>query len=418
MRSAFIWVTEQQGISPLTKIGGLTLLQRALLTAQRAGVQKCYLFAGEKNEQLAISVKENKGLTCEIVWLNEDHQEQVLSPEDDPDHFVFFTTDTLLQPALITEMAQRARAEEVWTVTEDKEKYTLALFPLSLLPQVFSCLKQGNNPLDLRGGGTLWGYIVKTFVLLGHFLHHLSSSYSPSQAEKDLLISLEHSRDGFTDTFFYRRLSRPLSHLVVQTSLRPNHITLLFFGIGLIGAACFLFSGYWGPVVGAILLMLAVTVDNVDGEVARIKFLESDFGEWLDNTCGTIMYIAAFLGLGVGVWERGELNKVSFLAISLLAGAIFSFPLVTWAERTKGRGGWEDKVIRAMVKSLTSHDFVVLFLLSALVGKLHWFFWGAAIGANLFWLILAWLLFRSGRPPTLRTLISLLRPPVREAEVD
>ena len=168
--------------------------------------------------------------------------------------------------------------------------------------------------------------------------------------------------------------------------------------------------------MGALLLMLAVTLDNVDGEVARIKFLESDFGEWLDNTCGTIMYIAAFLGLGAGVWKSGEIESIGLLAGSLLVGALFSFPLVTWAERTKGQGGWEDKVIRGMLKSLTSHDFVVLFLFSAFVGKLHWFFCGAAIGTNLFWPTLAWLLSRSGRLPTLKTLLSLLRPPVSEAE--
>lgn len=413
VNSALILVTEKPGVSPLSKIGGLTLLQRALLTAQRAGAQKCYLFAKEeKNKHPASSLKGDKRLACEIIWLDEAHQKRTLSLEDTSGHCAIFTTDVLFQPALITDMARRALLQEVWTVRGEEGRDVLALFPASLLPQVFSCLRQGDNPLELNCSKDLWGHEVKTLISLNHFFYQLAPDDSLQQAEKKLLTSLANPRDGFTDTFFYRQLSRPLSRLVVQTSLRPNHITLLFLGIGLIGAACFLFKGYWGPVVGALLLMLAVTVDNVDGEVARMKFLESDFGEWLDITCGTIVYIAAFLGVGVGVWRKGEMESVSLLAGSLTAGVLFSFPLVTWAERTAERGRWEDKVIRGMVRSLTTHDFVVLFLLSALVGKLHWFLWGAAIGAHLFWLVLAWLLFRSGCLPTLRTLVSLLCPPM------
>ena len=130
------------------------------------------------------------------------------------------------------------------------------------------------------------------------------------------------------------------------------------------------------------------------------------------NSAGAFVYITAFLGLGVGAWRRGEMESVGLVAGSLAAGILFSSPLVTWAERTEGQGRWEDRMIQGMVRSLTTHDFVILFLLNALVGQFHWFLWGAAVGANLFWLTLAWLLFRSGRLPTLRTLVSLLCPPM------
>jgi hypothetical protein len=45
----------------------------------------------------------------------------------------------------------------------------------------------------------------------------------------------------------------------------------------------------------------------------------------------------------------------------------------------------------------------VVIVVSALSGKLAWFLWGAAIGAHIFWLALAWLLFRAGRFTALRS---------------
>jgi hypothetical protein len=82
-------------------------------------------------------------------------------------------------------------------------------------------------------------------------------------------------------------------------------------------------------------------------------------------------------------------------------GGVLAFPLVTLAEKTEEagnrRGGWEDALIKKLLASLTTRDFSVLIVASALTGQLGWFLWGAAIGAQVFWLSLAWLLFRAGR---------------------
>ena len=39
---------------------------------------------------------------------------------------------------------------------------------------------------------------------------------------------------------------------------------------------------------------------------------------------------------------------------------------------------------------MASRDFSLVLLFFALVGKLEWFLWLAAIGSNLFWVVLAW----------------------------
>jgi hypothetical protein len=52
---------------------------------------------------------------------------------------------------------------------------------------------------------------------------------------------------------------------------------------------------------------------------------------------------------------------------------------------------------------LTTRDYSLLIIASAVAGQLSWFLWGAAVGSHVFWMFLAWLLFRAGRFSLLRT---------------
>jgi len=222
-----------------------------------------------------------------------------------------------------------------------------------------------------------------------------------ASVEHELLSSLENPRDGYVDTYFNRKLSRSLTHWLLQTSLSPNQITMLSCMVGMLGTLCFLPGGYWGPLCGALFLQFSVVLDCCDGEVARVKFMESPLGDWLDIVCDTAVHIAIFLGMGVTVWRNGETDHALALAGVLALGGVLAFPLVTLAEKTEDlgehRGGWEDILIKKLLASLTTRDFSVLIVVSALTGQLSWFLWGAAIGAHVFWLSLAWLLFRAGR---------------------
>jgi phosphatidylglycerophosphate synthase len=150
-----------------------------------------------------------------------------------------------------------------------------------------------------------------------------------------------------------------------------------------------------------LLLQFSVVLDCCDGEVARVKFLESPFGDILDIVCDTVVTIAIFVGMGVAVWKDGASHYALTLASVLVLGGCLAFPLVTLAEKTEvmgeRRGGWEDSLMKRLLASLTTRDVSVVIFASALTGKLAWFLWGAAIGAHVFWLGLTWLLWRAGR---------------------
>ena len=68
-----------------------------------------------------------------------------------------------------------------------------------------------------------------------------------------------------------RHLSYRLTPLIYRLPLTPNQITALSMAAGLAGAWCFsLGTPDWG-IIGSLLLVACYTLDNCDGEIARLK---------------------------------------------------------------------------------------------------------------------------------------------------
>ncbi len=54
------------------------------------------------------------------------------------------------------------------------------------------------------------------------------------------------------------------------------------FIVGLFGALIFYFGDYIFLVIGGLLVQLSSIIDGCDGEVARLKLIESKYGGWFD----------------------------------------------------------------------------------------------------------------------------------------
>ena len=131
--------------------------------------------------------------------------------------------------------------------------------------------------------------------------------------------------DGFISQYINRPVSRRLSVALSKTPLTPNHITLLSFSIGLLGAVGLATTDPWFWIGGGILIQIASIVDGCDGEIARTKLLEGPQGAWLDTVLDRYSDLA--IGLGVTfaasqlydeawVWPAGFAATASFLMAS------------------------------------------------------------------------------------------------------
>ncbi len=164
-------------------------------------------------------------------------------------------------------------------------------------------------------------------------------------------------------------------------------MTLFGLVIGLVAGYFFSRGDYLGQVLGGFFLVVTAIWDCCDGDVARLKMMESDFGETLDTICDNIINVFVFTGMMIGVVNTGGIwqGLIPFLLLAIGGTAIFL--LIYFPKGGKGEffnGTWFYEVIQV----LAARNFIYVVLIFALVGKINWFLWLAGIGSNLFALVL------------------------------
>lgn len=214
------------------------------------------------------------------------------------------------------------------------------------------------------------------------------------RSDWDAVAALANPRDGYVDRYFNRYLSRPITVLLARTPVTPNQVTIVSGLIGLAAGAVIARGGYGDGIAGALLLQLSVVFDDVDGELARLKRMFSDWGEMLDNTVDTVTHLAVFGGIAVAVSRSHGGAAVALPGLLLLSGVVVTFAVVTYLERRVFPGGADDPLMRRLkgyVELLSGRDSSVIVLGFALAGRFDWFLYGAAVGSHVFWISVVWM---------------------------
>ncbi len=215
-----------------------------------------------------------------------------------------------------------------------------------------------------------------------------------------LLGALENPRDGYLDRVLHRRLSRPLTRVLLRTPLTPNAITVIGIGLGVAGGLLLGVPGGGALVAAVLLLVVSGVLDCSDGEVARLRFSESRLGHWLDVSGDTLVHLAVLAGIAARIAEGGEAPGRRVLLV-LALGILGAFAVMTWSEETEERrrraGGWENRVLDGILSPLSTRDWYVFPLLFAFAGRLDALVPAAAIGAHAFWIATLVLLVRALR---------------------
>jgi len=214
------------------------------------------------------------------------------------------------------------------------------------------------------------------------------------EAELRLAREVRHESAG-TDALMARvvdrRLSWRLSLLLAQTRITPNQITMINTALGLGCAALLASTFYWLRLCGTVLFLLSITLDGVDGELARLRMLESRFGERLDVITDNVVHVAIFVGMAIGCYRLSNSSSYFYVLPLLLAGFGACAVAVNHAISAAGDEAhrWISQVERA-----TGRDFAYVLVILAIFNRLHYFIWGAAFGTHVFALSLWWLASR------------------------
>ena len=130
---------------------------------------------------------------------------------------------------------------------------------------------------------------------------YVSSACEIRKCERDFLGQAGKTQDGLASRYVNRPLSRMLSRWLLKLPLTPSTWSVLIFALP-IAAALFLCRGtYAGFLIGFAIFQLYSILDGCDGEIARAKFLQTEFGRRLDSLLDLTGNLLLALGLGIGL---------------------------------------------------------------------------------------------------------------------
>jgi phosphatidylglycerophosphate synthase len=240
------------------------------------------------------------------------------------------------------------------------------------------------------------------------FVVPLRTSADLRRAERTLVWSLRKSADGIAAKAFNRWVSLPLTFLLRRTGVLPNHVTVLAFISALVGGIIIgARPTYLAGVVGMLLVEWGSIIDGIDGELARLKYLFSTLGQWMDTLADDFANVAYISGItihlhAVGVQWAAPLGIAALIAFALTQSTQYwlitkvyhsgDLAAIPWAfqsseflsQRPKGIVAWA----KATAPKLLKRDFAVsAFLVFAIVGHLEWILVVFSTGALVFFVV-------------------------------
>ena len=205
-------------------------------------------------------------------------------------------------------------------------------------------------------------------------------------AEDWLLRSLIKDTEGFMSRHVERRISLAITRRLVGTRITPNQMTLVSLSIGLLGAPFFLSAEPLHQLIGALLFLTHSILDGCDGELARLKFLESPRGARLDFWGDNLVHVAVFGCMAVG-WSQAEASRWPLLLGALaITGTAASAYLVAHRDGAAAAAGPPGRLADAVA----NRNFIYLVLLLACFGRAHWFLVPVVLGTPIFMMLVRW----------------------------
>jgi phosphatidylglycerophosphate synthase len=365
-----------EAIAPSVVVAGLPLLRRVVLAAARAGLRP--VVVGFPRREVASCLAG----TSAVLLAPDDPIPSSLSAR----RLVFLPLTVIPQPEWLgAVLATNLEADRLYV-----DGARLAVLdvedPGLVLAVAARCRGLDEMVAALR---TTFKTEDRSFDDSGRLV--LSAPHDVRAAERWLLGNLVKANEGFMSRHFERRVSLGLTRWLCRTRVTPNTMTLVSIAIGLAGAVCFLSSALPYQLAGALLFLFHSILDGCDGELARLKFLESRVGAVLDICGDNLVHTAVFLCMAIG-WslDRGSWGPL-YLGGIAVASTLAVAAIVHRRGMRASTGDGPPSTLSRLADRSVHRDFIYLILLLAAVGKARWFLVLTAAGAPIFLLVLVWL---------------------------
>ena len=295
--------------SPLVKIYRMTVFERTLKSLQAAGIQKIIIIGG-KNQSNFAEIIDRKGPWQAEIELRDKRGD---IPDDD---ILFLSEPLLITPRYIKEIIEAGDLGIV--VATDPNNYVVYI-PEKIRKSITDFTSNLNTTIkDLEASG--FKRVIAQSI--GRYVcEPIPDKSSRDKAIGRLIRSLRQPSDEFISRTFNRPISLFITRFLGHTPVTANQYTIFTGILGLITAFIFSLGGDKNFLIGGIMFHLLAVLDAGDGEIARLKFLASERGQWIDTIVDNITYVATLLGLVIGVYRSDPSDLVVY---SSIAGVIFS----------------------------------------------------------------------------------------------
>ncbi|MBN2803488.1 MAG: CDP-alcohol phosphatidyltransferase family protein [Deltaproteobacteria bacterium] len=191
------------------------------------------------------------------------------------------------------------------------------LYPFKIQPSDTLDLNQITENIDFSNHQVLSDYM---------FALRVNDAETLKKAKTILFRSLIKPIDGFISKNVNRKFSLFITSGLIKTSLTPNQVTFFSMIIGMFSGIAAYFGGeyFWSLIIAGVLFQTQSMLDGCDGEIARLKYMFSLKGQWLDTISDDLTNYIFFLGLGLGLSNFYNVNWLSIVTIIIVGLQIYS----------------------------------------------------------------------------------------------
>ena len=369
------------------EFAGIKILDRLILTLQRAGLDEIIISSQGSASDIKLKTEEGRvndsRFQGSIFWQEQEegkawkfrryNQNPIKSQ-----NILLLNGNVVVTSSTIQDFIEKSNQEGLDEIIGlDGPQINSGIIFLSSVSKLYLIKNYVQSPNIQKPSNSIYLDDPK------HFAKLIEDEHSAHQTEQAFINLHKHYYKQFMDFWVNSYFSLRISSLLVKSPVTPNVITLLGLVIGLFSAWQFSRGDYWGGLLGGLAFAGTSIWDCCDGDVARLKLMESDFGDKLDTTCDNLNNVFAFTGIMIGVGKSSGFlySLIPFVLLCVGGGLIFYF--IYFPKGGKGsffHGTW----IYDVIQHLASRNFVYVVLLFGIFGHMDWFLWLSGFGSILF----------------------------------
>jgi phosphatidylglycerophosphate synthase len=122
--------------------------------------------------------------------------------------------------------------------------------------------------------------------------------------------------EGALDVYFYRPLGFRLAELFAQLKMTPAAVSLLAGILGVVAGHLYFYRDLSINVAGMVLHVCANTLDNADGQLARLTGRESRDGRIIDSIADHLVFVSVYFHLTLRYLFEGWSPAICVLALA------------------------------------------------------------------------------------------------------